>query len=56
MGLAIVALIVLAIVAFVAIPILIRVFGEATSRNENRPDGQGRDEPRPGERGPGGEE
>jgi hypothetical protein len=56
LGLAIVALIVLAIIALVAIPILARVFGEATRRNPNRPEGEGSDEPKPGERGPGGEE
>ncbi|HJQ27738.1 MAG TPA: hypothetical protein VJ827_00225 [Rubrobacter sp.] len=41
MSIAIVALIVLVIVAIVAIPILIRVLGEAASRNPNRPDGEG---------------
>lgn len=41
--------------ALVAVPIMIRVFGEATRRNENRPEGEGRDEPAPGERGPGDE-
>ena len=53
MGIAIVALIVLAVVALLAIPILVRVLGEATRRNPNRPEGEGRDEPEPGERGPG---
>ena len=53
MGIAIVALIVLAIFALVAIPILVRVLGEATRRNPDRPEGEGRDEPGPGERGPG---
>jgi hypothetical protein len=32
-----VGLLVLAVIALVAIPILLRVFGEATGRNENRP-------------------
>ena len=41
MSIAIVSLLVLVIVAIIAIPILIRVFGEAASRNPNRPDGEG---------------
>jgi hypothetical protein len=41
---AIVALILLVIVAIIAIPILIRVFGEAARRNPNRPEGEGSDE------------
>ena len=41
MSIAIVSLIVLVIVAIIAIPILIRVFGEAASRNPNRPGGEG---------------
>jgi hypothetical protein len=41
---AIVALILLVIVAIIAIPILIRVFGEAARRNPNRPEGEGEDE------------
>jgi multisubunit Na+/H+ antiporter MnhG subunit len=56
MGLAVVGLIVLLIVALVAIPILARVLGQATRRNENRPEGEGSEEARPGDRGPGGEE
>ena len=40
MGLAIVGLLVLAVIALVAIPILLRVFGEATRRNEDRPGGE----------------
>lgn len=56
MGIAIVGLIIVAIFALVAIPILARVFGEATRRNENRPEGEGSDEPGPGDRGPGREE
>ncbi len=56
MGLAIVGLLILGVIAIIAIPILARVFGEATRRNENRPEGEGRDEPRPGDRGPGREE
>ena len=35
MGIAVVSLIVLVIVAIIAIPILIRVLGEAASRNPN---------------------
>ena len=56
MGLAIVGLLILGVIALVAIPILARVFGEATRRNPNRPEGEGSDEPRPGDRGPGREE
>ncbi|HEX2729902.1 MAG TPA: hypothetical protein VHM16_09100 [Rubrobacteraceae bacterium] len=44
MSIAIVALILLVVVAVVAIPILIRVFGEAARRNPNRPEGEGNDE------------
>ena len=40
LGLAIVSLLVLAVIALVAIPILLRVFGEATRRNEDRPGGE----------------
>lgn len=43
MGIAIVALIVLVLIAIVAIPIMIRVLGEATRRNPNRPGGEGED-------------
>ena len=56
MGIAIVALLVLGIMALVIVPIMIRVLGEAGRRNENRPEGEGSDEPTPGERGPGKEE
>ncbi|HEV2094675.1 MAG TPA: hypothetical protein VGR18_16075 [Rubrobacter sp.] len=56
MGLAVVSLLVLVVVALVAIPILARVLGQATRRNPDRPDGEGSDETRPGDRGPGGEE
>ncbi|HSL00662.1 MAG TPA: hypothetical protein VK869_10030 [Rubrobacteraceae bacterium] len=46
MSFAIVSLIILVVIAIVAIPILMRVFGEAASRNPNRPPGdEGRDEP-----------
>jgi hypothetical protein len=41
---AIVALILLVIIAIIAVPILIRVFGEAAGRNPNRPEGEGEDE------------
>ena len=41
MSIAIVSLLVLVIVAIIAIPILIRIFGEAASRNPNLPDGEG---------------
>jgi hypothetical protein len=43
-SIAIVSLILLVIVAIIAIPILIRVFGEAAGRNPNRPEGEGEDE------------
>jgi flagellar basal body-associated protein FliL len=43
-GLAVVALIILVVIALVAIPILMRVFGEAARRNPNRPKGEGSDE------------
>ena len=45
MSFAIAALIVLVVIALIAIPILIRVFGEAAGRNPNRPGGEGSDEP-----------
>lgn len=45
MSFAIAALIVLVLIALIAIPILIRVFGEAAGRNPNRPGGEGNDEP-----------
>jgi hypothetical protein len=38
---AIVSLIILVVIALIAIPILIRVFGEAARRNPNRPGGGG---------------
>jgi hypothetical protein len=41
---AIVGLIILVVIAIIAIPILIRVFGEAARRNPNRPEGEGNDE------------
>ena len=41
LGLAIISLLVLAVIAIIAIPILARVFGEATRRNPNRPEGEG---------------
>ncbi|HEY0129585.1 MAG TPA: hypothetical protein VGB40_10495 [Rubrobacteraceae bacterium] len=41
MGLAIISLLVLAVIAIIAIPILARVLGEATRRNPNRPEGDG---------------
>ena len=44
MGLAVVGLIILVVIALVAIPILMRVFGEAARRNPNRPEGEGSDE------------
>lgn len=44
MSIAIVSLLLLVVVAIIAIPILIRVFGEAARRNPNRPEGEGEDE------------
>jgi hypothetical protein len=44
-SIAIVSLLLLVVVAIIAIPILIRVFGEAARRNPNRPEGdEGDDE------------
>jgi hypothetical protein len=43
-SIAIVSLLLLVVVAILAIPILIRVFGEAARRNPNRPEGEGEDE------------
>ncbi len=43
MSFAIVSLILLVVIALIAIPILIRVFGEAAGRNPNRPGGEGSD-------------
>ncbi len=43
MSFAIVSLIILVVIAVIAIPILIRVFGEAAGRNPNRPGGEGSD-------------
>ncbi len=45
MSFAIASLIILAVIALIAIPILIRVFGEAAGRNPNRPGGEGSNEP-----------
>lgn len=50
MGLAVVSLLILVVIAIIAIPILIRVLGEASSRNPNRPEGEG-DETSEGTRG-----
>ena len=44
MSFAIVSLILLIVIALIAIPILIRVFGEAAGRNPNRPEGEGSDQ------------
>ncbi len=58
MAIAFASLLVLVVVAVVAIPILIRVLGEAVSRNPSRPDEEG-DETSEGDdgrrSGPGGE-
>ena len=44
MGIAVISLIILVVIAIIAIPILIRIFGEAARRNPNRPGGEGSDE------------
>ncbi len=41
MSIAIASLLILVIIAIIAIPILIRVVGEAGRRNPNRPEGEG---------------
>ena len=41
MGIAVISLIILVAIAIIAIPILIRLFGEAARRNPNRPEGEG---------------
>ncbi len=43
-GIAVISLIILIVIALIAIPILMRVFGEAARRNPNRPEGEGSDE------------
>jgi hypothetical protein len=43
-GIAVISLIILVVIAIIAIPILIRIFGEAARRNPNRPGGEGSDE------------
>jgi flagellar basal body-associated protein FliL len=43
-GIAVISLIILVVVVLIAIPILIRVFGEAARRDPNRPEGEGSDE------------
>ena len=44
MGIPVIGLLVLVVVAIIVILILARVFGEAASRNPNRPEGEGSDE------------
>lgn len=53
MSIAIVALILLIPLSILGIILLAVITGQATRRNPNRPDGEGRDEQKPGERGPG---
>lgn len=57
MAVGIIPLLVLVLVVIIAIPILIRVVGEATKRNPNRPGGEGDENTGERERnsGPGGE-
>lgn len=56
MSIAIVSLILLIPLAILGLIIFAAISGRATRRNENRPDGQGTDQPGPGDRGPGREE
>ena len=56
MSIAIVYLILLVPLAIIGIIIFGVISGQATRRNENRPEGEGTDETSPGQRGPGGEE
>ena len=56
MSIAKVSLILLAPLGIIGIIIVGVISGQATRRNENRPEGEGADEIRPGERGPGGTE
>ncbi|HZY65008.1 MAG: hypothetical protein M3N10_06540 [Actinomycetota bacterium] len=44
MGLAVISLIIIVVIALIAIPVLIRVFGEAVDQNPNRPGGSGEGE------------
>lgn len=44
MGLAVIALIILAVIVIIAIPVFVRVFGEAVDRNPNRPGGDDKGE------------
>ena len=44
MGIAVISMIILVVILLIAIPILMRVFGEASRRNPNRPEGEGSDE------------
>jgi hypothetical protein len=41
LGLAVISLLILVVIVIIAIPVLIRVLGEATNRNPNRPDDEG---------------
>ena len=56
MSIAIVSLILLVPLAILGIIIFGVISGQATRRNENRPEGERTDETKPGERGPGAEE
>ena len=56
LSIAIVSLILLVPLAIIGIIVFGVISGQATRRNENRPGGEGTDETRPGDRGPGGEE
>lgn len=57
MGLAVISILVVVVVVIIAIPILARIFGEAASRNPNRPGGEGDETEgdRSRQSGPGGE-
>lgn len=52
MGIAVVSMILLVVIAVIAIPILVGVFGRAAERNPDRPEGEGDETERrdPGER------
>lgn len=56
MSIAIVSLLLLIPLAILGIILFAVISGRATGRNENRPGGEGSDETRPGDRGPGAED
>ena len=50
MGIAVISLIILAVVALIAIPVLVAVFGRASKRNENLSDSEDSGDEDPGRR------